>query len=311
MKILFTGASSFTGYWFVKELTSAGHEVIATMRRQSHEYDDPLRARRVAAIQKFCDTRFGIAFGDDSFLAIIKERTWDLFCHHAADVTNYRDPNFDVVGALKNNTCQLPKVHDLLGSAGCGKLIVTGSVFENDEGAGAEIRDAFSPYGLSKGLSWQVFRYYVQARGMTLGKFVIPNPFGAYEEPRFTHYLIKNWFAGTVPSVNTPSYVRDNIHASLLAKAYRNFAESPFKGIHKINPSGYVESQGAFAKRVASEMSSRLALACELKLNQQTDFSEPLVRINTDRLSGTDLQWNETAAWDDMAAYYDELMRGG
>ena len=34
MKILFTGASSFTGYWFAKQLASAGHEVFALFRRQ-------------------------------------------------------------------------------------------------------------------------------------------------------------------------------------------------------------------------------------------------------------------------------------
>ena len=33
MKILFTGASSFTGYWFVKELAERGHEVTALLRR--------------------------------------------------------------------------------------------------------------------------------------------------------------------------------------------------------------------------------------------------------------------------------------
>ena len=32
MKILFTGASSFTGYWFVKTLAEAGHEVICPLR---------------------------------------------------------------------------------------------------------------------------------------------------------------------------------------------------------------------------------------------------------------------------------------
>ena len=34
------GGSSFTGYWFIKELVSAGHEVIATFQRQPNEYPD-------------------------------------------------------------------------------------------------------------------------------------------------------------------------------------------------------------------------------------------------------------------------------
>ena len=34
MKILFTGASSFTGYWFIRELAAAGHEVTAIFRKR-------------------------------------------------------------------------------------------------------------------------------------------------------------------------------------------------------------------------------------------------------------------------------------
>jgi len=37
MKILFTGGSSFTGYWFIKELVAAGHEVVAAFRRADGE----------------------------------------------------------------------------------------------------------------------------------------------------------------------------------------------------------------------------------------------------------------------------------
>src|SRR5208283_1214579 len=39
------GGSSFTGYWFAKELASAGHEVIALFRRQPEEYSDDLRRK--------------------------------------------------------------------------------------------------------------------------------------------------------------------------------------------------------------------------------------------------------------------------
>ena len=312
MKILFSGASSFTGYWFTKHLSAAGHEVVALLRRQPQDYCDGPRQKRVAALRGFCDTRFGFTFGDSAFQKVISENRWDLLCHHAAEVTNYRDPNFNVVAAVENNTRQLPKVLDTLKSSGCGKIIVTGSVFENDEGTGSGTSEAFSPYGLSKGLTWQMFRHYALGRQMSLGKFVIPNPFGPYEEPRFTHYLIKNWFTGAVPEVNTPSYVRDNIHVSLLAKAYVHFAENLSRscGASYAHPSGYIESQGAFALRLSREMSTRLAIACDLKLNDQTDFSEPLVRINTDRPVAKELDWVESEAWDEMARYYREILAG-
>jgi nucleoside-diphosphate-sugar epimerase len=46
MKILFTGASSFTGFWFVRELARAGHEVVATFRKRPEAYPDALRRER-------------------------------------------------------------------------------------------------------------------------------------------------------------------------------------------------------------------------------------------------------------------------
>jgi UDP-glucose 4-epimerase len=308
MKILFTGASSFTGYWFAKELASAGHEVSVLFRHQPQHYPDDLRRQRVKALTEICQPVFG-AFGDEQLLQLIRGTHWDLLCHHAAEVTNYKSADFNVVAAVESNTRQLPPVLDLLKKAGCAKIVLTGSIFENDEGTGSGDREAFSPYGLSKGLTWQMFRYYAESRQMSLGKFVIPNPFGPYEEPRFTHYLIKSWFAGAKPSINTPAYVRDNIHVSLLAKAYVRFAETLVEGISRINPSGYIESQGSFAYRLAREMNPRLGLQCQLVLNPQSDFSEPPIRVNTDPPDAKALNWDEKAAWDELADYYTRLMR--
>jgi UDP-glucose 4-epimerase len=311
MKILFTGASSFTGYWFVKELSSAGHEVTAIFRHRVSDYPDKLRQKRIGALTDLSRPVFGASFGDDCFLKLIRETNWDLLCHHAANATNYKNPDFDVAGALANNTHRLPMVLDALRDAGCGKIVLTGSMFENDEGAGSDDLRAFSPYGLSKGLTWQMFRYYAEVRHLALGKFVIPNPFGPYEEPRFTYYLMKSWFAGTRAAVNTPSYVRDNIHASLLAMAYVRFATTLPDGITRTNPSGYVETQGAFAQRVATELRLRLGLPCEFELKVQTDYSEPRVRINTDPCDASVLNWNEATAWDELANYYASLMAEG
>lgn len=306
MRILLTGASSFTGYWFVRELAAAGHEVVATFRRMPADYEDPLRRRRVMLAEKECRPVYGVAFGDERFLRLVREQgPWDLFCHHAAEVSNYKSPDFDVVAAVRNNTRCLPAVLDALAAGGCRRVLLTGSVFENDEGAGSEGLPAFSPYGLSKGLTGQVFRYYTAVHGLGLGKFVIPNPFGPYEQPRFTAYLIRSWRAGQTPVVGTPAYVRDNIPVSLLARAYAAFArEVPTGGFCKFNPSGYVETQGAFARRFAMEMAPRLDMPCPIELRRQTEFPEPRVRINTDLLDAAELGWDEARAWDELAAYY-------
>lgn len=315
MKVLFTGGSSFTGFWFIRELARAGHEVVATFRKGPEEYPDDIRRTRVALALEVCRGVFGCSFGDPKFLGLAGGERWDLLCHHAADVTNYKSLSFDPVAALQNNARNVPAVLDALQAGGRPRpgLLLTGSVFENDEGAGSEGLPAFSPYGLSKGLTFQAFRYYAARAGFSLGKFVIPNPFGPYEDPRFTAYLMKTWFAGQTAAVNTPAYVRDNIHVSLLAGAYVRFAEAlPERaGLILLHPSGYPESQGAFAQRFSREMRPRLDLPCALELKRQADFQEPRVRINTDPVDGEALGWSEAAAWDEIAEHYKAALRKG
>jgi UDP-glucose 4-epimerase len=138
-------------------------------------------------------------------------------------------------------------------------------------------------------LRWTA-EFYAHREGFTFEKFVIPNPFGPYEEPRFTAYLMRTWLAGDTARVQTPRYVRDNIPVSLLAKAYAAFVgATPAPRTVRLNPSGYPESQGAFAERMRREAKSRLGRPCALELAVQTEFPEPPVRINTDFLDAAAL----------------------
>lgn len=306
MRILFTGASSFTGMWFVKELAASGHQVTAAFPRKLEDYDG-LRRERVEQALQWCQPVYSCSFGNDIFLQTIQENPcWDLLCHHAADVSNYKSPDFDYSKALANNTKNLSRVLQNLTEQGCHKILLTGSVFEQGEGKGSDMLRAVSPYGLSKGLTADVFKFYCQLFNLKLGKFVIPNPFGPYEEPRFTTFLIKSWYEGKVPAVNAPEYTRDNIPVSLLAKAYRLFAESLSEepGYQQINPSCYAGNQGEFTLLFAREMEKRLSIPCKVKLQNQTDFPEPQTRINTDSIDERKLQWNEDKAWDELAEYY-------
>lgn len=307
MRILFTGASSFTGFWFVRKLARAGHEVVMTLRSRLDDYQGT-RLARIKIVSGLGQVVPNCCFGDARFLKLIDEQpAWDLLCHHAAEVANYQSPSFDAIAALRSNTLNIQEVLAALVRKQCGKVILTGSVFEAGEGAGSDGLPSFSPYGLSKALTSQVFAHYARAQEMRLGKFVIPNPFGPYEEPRFTSYLMRSWYEGRTPSVKTPDYVRDNIHVSLLARTYADFVASlpTVSGCGKTNPSGYAESQGSFAQRFAQNMRDRLNLPCELLLETQTEFSEPRIRINIDPPDRVRLGWDEARAWDDLAEYYE------
>jgi nucleoside-diphosphate-sugar epimerase len=308
MKILFTGASSFTGCWFVKTLAAAGHEIVCPLRGAVDNYDG-VRKTRVEKLQPLCEMVPHTPFGSDNFFNLIRSGgdNWDFLCHHATESANYKSPDFDALAALQTNALNLRPILASLKNAGLKGAILTGSVFENDEGKGDEPLRAFSGYGLSKGLTWQAFRFYCGEAQIPLGKFVIPNPFGPFEEPRFTAHLMKSWRDGKIAGVKTPDYLRDNIHVDLLAAAYGDFLNRVRAlkiGAVKINPSNYVETQGEFARRIAREVQKRLGWECKLELSKQEDFSEPLSRVNTDPVAEQFPNWSESRAWDGFAEFY-------
>jgi UDP-glucose 4-epimerase len=305
LRILLTGASSFTGAWFARTLADRGHNVVATLRRPIDHYEGLANTRLLsltaATILPECP------FGTAEFMrAINAQGPFDAVCLHAARTEGYKSFQFDALAALSSNVQNIAAVFDLLRGQGKSVVVLTGSVFEAGEGAGTEPRRAFSPYGLSKTLTAQTVRFYADATGLRLGKFVISNPFGPMEEARFTHYLLSSWSQGRIAKVNTPAYVRDNIHVSLLARCYSDYVEQLVLGRASaaLHPCGYVETQGAFAYRFAAAIRSRLPLPCELALTEQREFPEPIVRINTDLPDTAALGWSEREAWDDLARYY-------
>ena len=306
MKILFTGASSFTGFWFVKMLAAAGHEIVCPLTGDLAKYAD-IRKARVEKLKPVCRFIPNAPFGSDNFLKFAGAERFDLLCHHAADVTNYKRQDFDAPAAVRNNTHNLPTTLETLRQRGLKSVVLTGTYFEANEGAGDAPLRTFSPYSLSKTLTFDVFQVECQKVGLPLGKFVIPNPFGPFEEPRFTAFLMKNWREGKPVEVKTPDYVRDNIHVDLLAAVYAKFSTqivTDQKPLSKINPSGYAEKQGEFAQRVAREVRARTGWACELKLAKQEDFSEPLNRTNIEPAAKLVPDWNETKAWDAFVEFY-------
>ena len=263
LRILITGASSFTGFWFARALAEAGHDVTATFRQRDY---DGLRAERVRLVTAVARPLWGVAFGDI-------DGEYDVLCAHGAEAGNYRSPEFDADAAVAENTRDLERV-----VAGMGRVVVTGTVFEALD----------TPYGISKRKTWEAFEPFGAA------KFVIPNPFGPWEdELRFTTYLARTWLAGETPIVKTPRYVRDNIHVQALTDAYVRLVESDRR---HAAPSQYRETQLAFARRCARELGEHLRVDCIVEAAEQTDFSQPLELVNTDPVDGPE-PWVQLAAW--------------
>ncbi len=302
MKIVLTGASSFTGAWFAATLARDGHAVTATLQGRADDYA-PLAALRIAMMRDAgVALAEGVSHGNDAFFALIGEGC-DVLGYHGADVRDYRSPDFDVQRAVAANTAAIGETLDRAKRAGTGRIVYTGTVAEPGEGGGEAAERAMSPYGLSKYLSWEVLHAEARAAGVALGKFVIPNPFGRFEQERYCSYLMACWARGETAQVRTPGYIRDNIPVDRLARAYAGFARlAPGDpGADACRPSGYAGSQADFTARFAREIGSRLALATPYALLAQSDFSEPLTRINRDAAAPG---WDEGRFWDDLAAYY-------
>lgn len=308
MRILLTGASSFTGTWFAEALVGAGHEVVAALRGAEESYSG-WRAHRVARLRARAACRFGLVFGSDAFRALVAaEGPFDLLCHHAAEVADYKSAGFDIDAAVAANTRAIDAVLGGLAAGGCRAVLLTGSVFEPDGGVGERPEEAGSPYGLSKGRTTAIVRTAARRAGLAFGHFVVANPFGPFEEARFCAYLAGEWLAGRTPEVRTPLYVRDNVPVDLLAACYGHAAARLAAGAGEMRfaPSGYVESQGAFAARMARELAPRLGVGCPLRLARQTEFAEPMVRVNTEPAVLEVPDWDETRFWDGLARHYRE-----
>lgn len=307
MKILLTGASSFTGYWFANKLLSRGHHVTTIFTKENLDAYPPERVKRIDSLGKDVHSVYGCKFGDAKFIELLKREKFDVLCHHAAEVTDYKRPDFDIVEAVSANTSNIYPVFMALRDTGC-KLVITGSVFEDINKVNDNLpQKHFSGYGLSKSISSDLFHYYAKQFDVNIGKFIISNPFGAFEEKRFLNYLITGWLNGESRSVNTPDYVRDNIHVELLAQYYTYFIEQIViskNPVMTLAPSGYIETQGEFAARVANEMRTRLNKECIVVNNEQKDFSEPLSLFNKDKVSEIEAGFEAQKAWDDLAAFY-------
>ncbi|OUR98792.1 hypothetical protein A9Q84_05100 [Halobacteriovorax marinus] len=315
MNILFTGASSFTGHWFVQELRKAGHTVFATLTKSSIEDYSGIRKTRLENLAEHCNFIYNCSFGSDKFLeAIDGDVLFGAICHHAHDNTNYRSPDYDSKKAVKRSTHNINQVlaqaknknRDLI-------FILTGTVIEIGEGDPSDEGDFSSPYGASKHECFEIVKSACEKSGVRLGKFVIPNPFGPYEEDRFTTYLMNSWRKSETPFVRTPDYIRDNIHVSLLAIAYAYFLNEVVESelsFEKNNPSQYRESQRDFAIRFIKEMEKRFSFSCPIAYNDNAKYSDPIKRVNIhDAAESFSAEWDEDSAWDQIADFYKILYK--
>ena len=301
MRILLTGASSFTGLWFAQALARAGHAVTAVARAAS--YSDGLRQARMARVAAVAEVVTDAPFGTPAFLAALSERgPFDVLALHGAEVGDYKSPTYDLNAAVAANALNADAVFTAAKAGGASRVVLTGTGVEPDEGQGTEPLVSFSPYGTSKALTAKVMRPAVEKAGLAYSKFVIPNPFGPWEERRFQRLVMTRWSKGEGAHIDQALYVRDNVPVDLMALAYRATVEGEFGDY--CAPSCYAEPVGAFFERMAREARARTDWTCPLTLAEAQVFAEPQARTNRTRLDHAALGWSESAFWDAYVDHY-------
>lgn len=309
MRVLLTGASSFTGAWFANALLERDCEVVAALRGP----DEPggargPRARRLGLLRERCELVPDAPSGSLAFLDLIRQGgPFDLLCHHGAEVGDHRRADFDVDAAVATDSRSVEAVLDALEGAGCRAVLYTGTVFEADEGEGERPLRAFSPYGLAKTLTWHRLRFAAERRGMALGKLVVASPFGPLEKDGLTAALMRAWISGITPRLRRPRLVRDQVPVALLAEVYGRLAERlpGSRGTVRATPSGFAEPLGAFARRLAEAMRPRLRRPCEIVCSDPPEAAdEPLVRKGLEPLPELRDPAAVAALWDAYAAYW-------
>ena len=300
MRVLITGPTSFSGAFFIEELSKAGHDVFTTLTKSQDDYSG-IRGSRAAKAMEHAEVFEGVSFGDETFLKIVQEQSFDVFCHHGAWTENYNSMDYNFQAAYENNTKQMPAVCQALATNGCKSIVISASIFEG----GINGSKPFSPHGLIKQITSQTTEFYASHAGLHFSRFVIPNPFGALDNPKLIDYLCREWYAGRTPQIRTPLYVRDNIHVELMAKGFVYWLENlPLEEQTSIfAPAGMISTMGDFVDKVAAEMRPRLGLDCNVILGPQTDFSQPMVLVNETPLGHMFDDWNEDSAWDALAEH--------
>jgi UDP-glucose 4-epimerase len=294
LKVLMSGASSFTGCHIAQKLSSSGFEVWALLTRELKDYGAPLIKKRLehASTVKWVEKA---SFGSDAFLAFLEQNHFDAVINHGAPIKGYRDPGFDYLASVAATVNNAKSVFERLAASKTKVFIHSGSIFEPDEGterAGIEgSSPAVSIYGVSKNLAWQTLRYFAELNAVPITKIIIPNPVGPFENPdRLVPYFVQQWMQGKVPTLTTPHLVRDNLPAQWLAEAYveeiKSRLENPISEtaqplVKTVRPSGFAMTNLDFINLVIRNLKAAgFRHECPIKVVEKPS-SEPLVRENT------------------------------
>lgn len=259
------------------------------------------RASRIASISPNVRLVQSTGIESDRFASLIDGEQFDVIGIHHATVGDYKSGDFDIVEAVRRATARARESAKALAANGTSNAIITRSVFEGRLGNRSENRPV-SPYAIAKTATSEIWSDALRTEGIAVKDFVITNPFGPFEEPRFVNYLVRTWKAGEVPMLQAPQYIRDNVPISLLAQSYATYALSDL-GTQSFCPSYKPMSNLEFAKLIARKFSKVLGSEPLVHSASDPQQVEPLFLGGIDAVD-FDSEHAEQRFWNDYANFY-------
>jgi nucleoside-diphosphate-sugar epimerase len=278
-RVLFTGLSSFTGYWFTEKLAEKGYEVAGCLSHNKSDYNSD-QTERLNILNSSIRIEENVSFGSESFLQLISDFKPEVFSFHHALVTGYKDPSFNVDNAISNNLNNYQEVIKKLTESGCKQIIMTRSIFEKGLGK-TDVQSDISHYGQSKRKTFEMFSQAVP-NNIKLRSFVICNPVGRYEGNNLTSYLIKCWIEGKTASLMQPKLVRDFVPIDLLSNSYTQFIEA---NEQMIIPSHLPVSNYEYARKIGDITRKLKNIQTPIDtINEQYNQNESFFRTGIDKV---------------------------
>ena len=279
--ILFTGVSSFTGFYFVKKMSENKNINIFCALTQNRKSYSLLQKKRIDLISKKKNVHllFNCKFGDKNFIRLLKLKKFKILCFHHSYTKNYNDNlNFNFSKSLINNLNNVENVFsNILKNS---KIIISNSYFQSSFKKNYK---SFNKYGISKNITYETYKNFCNLYNIKYKSIFINNPWGVLEEKKFNYYLISSWLKNKEVNIKHPNYIRDNINVEILSSKYNKIVLSN-SSKNEYYPSGYCSSNKVFVEALRVEFEKFFNITTKVKYSKNLVNNEPITRINKSKI---------------------------
>ena len=246
MKVLFTGSSSFTGYYFLKEINKNKIKTFAVFSREKKEYKKIFQKEILNSKMRYIVPCKKVNFGSKKYIDIIKKENINVICFHHFIVGNLNN-KYDFNKNLKKLLQNIEEVIFQLSLNKNSSIIYTSSVYQKISSSRKYLNDKSRiNYGYTKLILSQILKYMCKKYKIKFINFELQNPIGKFEkENSLPFYIASSFFNKNKIKLENPrrifkyqfieniskDYVKALINKKNLKSRYKTNSVEGFKEI--------------------------------------------------------------------------------